>query len=371
MILKCCDIDTLRKRILGSQKKILMFGAGVIGQISTPEILNEHGLLEYIDCFIDNSESKWGKTISVCGKICEIRSPEYIDSCTQNSVILLNVSRFSDVLQQLSSMKCTENMECYLMPMMLIHNYCREKSKGSPALVSEPVIPKKLHYMWLGKKTIPENLQKCIDSWKKHCPDYEIVEWNENNYDIGKHIYMKQAYEAGAYGFVPDFARLDILYNEGGFYLDTDVEIIRSIDELRYQAAFCGVEKWQVLNFGGLSGAVKENQMIKAFLEARSDIAFYNEDGTQNRNTCGYYDTRVALDFGYKVNGETQAINGMNIYAYDYFHSYDYMSGTINKTENTYSVHWFNGGWLDDKMKEANEKAKQEYIKLYTVAINR
>ena len=180
---------------------------------------------------------------------------------------------------------------------------------------------------------------------------------------------MKEAYDAGAYGFVPDYARIDILYNEGGFYLDTDVEIKRSIDELRYQEAFCGVEKWQIVNLGGLSGAVKSHPMLKEYLDARSKISFYNKDGSLNKNTCGFYDTRIILQHGYKINGKTQCINGMNIYASDYFQPFDYMSGIVNETENTYSIHWFNGGWLDDEMKKANEETKKIYLELYNAAL--
>ena len=103
---------------------------------------------------------------------------------------------------------------------------------------------------------MPGSLKRCIDSWKKYCPDYEIKRWDESNYDISKSSYMKGAYESKKWGFIPDYARLDILYNYGGFYLDTDVELVRSLDELRYQPAFSGVEKWSVVNIGGCSGAV-------------------------------------------------------------------------------------------------------------------
>ncbi len=105
---------------------------------------------------------------------------------------------------------------------------------------------------------------------------------------------MEQAYKAGAYGFVPDCARLDILYYYGGFYLDTDVELLKSLDELCSQEAFCGVEKWQVLNFGGCSGAVRKTSYDKKFLDKRNQIYFWMIKN-QNKNTCGFYDTRVIL----------------------------------------------------------------------------
>lgn len=369
MKLECCEFDAFAKRISTNHNYVVLFGAGAIGNVVIPEILKEYGILHMAACYLDNNKDKWGKTITACEKKMEICSPQYLNSCPKDTVILLNISRFSDVIEQLEQMECTKDMICYITPMMLIHNFCLSESKGVASLSESPLIPKKLHYMWLGGKPLSDNLKRCMESWRKYCPDYEIIEWNENNYDITKHPYMMQAYESGAYGFVPDYARLDILYHEGGFYLDTDVEIKRNIDNLLYQEAFCGVEKWQVINFGGLCGSIKNHPMIRRFLDARKNVYFIESNGRQNRNTCGFYDTRVAIREGYRVNGKTQYIGGMNIYAYDYFQPYDYMSGLMNETPNTHSVHWFNGGWVDEKMKKANEESKKRYMELYRRAI--
>ena len=371
MKLLCASFEQMVKMIKRRNANLIMFGAGVIGQIVTPEILKDHNVLQYVDCYLDNNETKWGETIDINGMGFEIRSLDYLDSCPPESVLLINVSRFSDVVSQLEQMRCTRQMICYIMPMMLIHNYCSEASDGSMKLAGEPLIPKKLHYMWLGGKPLSESLKSCIESWRQYCPDYEIVEWNENNYDIAKHPYMKQAYEAKAYGFVPDYARLDILYREGGLYLDTDVELKRNIDDMLYQEAFCGVEKWQIINMGGMSGAVKGHPMIKKLLEARDKIYFIDSGGKLNKNTCGFYDTRTVIKEGYRINGKTQSVRTMNIYAYDYFHPYDYMSGILKETRNTHSIHWFNGGWLDEKLKRANEESKRQYMELYRRAIEK
>lgn len=365
MNILCCNFAEFHNRIEASGKKIVLYGAGVVGRVAVPEILKQLNLLSYIDCYVDNNQSIWGSYISIGGIAVEVKPPSILADCTRDSVLLLNISRFSDALTQLEAMPEMDGLDCYIMPMMLIHNFCMGTTKGNAVTTTVPLIPKKIHYMWLGGKQIPTNLQKCIDSWKRYCPDYEIIQWNEDNYDIYKHPYMKQAYEAKAYGLLPDYARLDILYREGGIYLDTDVELRRNLDDMLCQEAFCGVEKWQTLNFGGLSGAVKGHPMIKAFLDARADILFIDSNGRENRNTCGFYDTPVAIAAGYRLNGETQCVNGMNIYAYDYFHPYDYMSGLVNETEHTHSVHWFNGGWLDENQRTANEHTKGEYMRLY------
>ena len=370
MKLRCLSLHDIFQDVRDNKRKIVMFGAGVIGQITVPEILREHDLLDYIDCYIDNDVNKWDSVISLYGRNFQIKSPEYLLHCGSQTVIFVNISRYTEVVEQLKGMQCTENMLCYIMPMVCIHDLCSKESTGVPIMRKQPVIPKKIHYMWIGKKELPANLRKCIESWKKYCPDYEIVEWNESNYDIKKNRYMAQAYECGAYGFVPDYARIDILYHEGGIYMDTDVELKRNIDDMLYQDAFCGVEKWQVLNMGGCSGALKGQSMIGKLLDLRKEISFIDSGGNQNRNTCGFYDTKVALENGYLMNGTTQCIDGMNIYAYDYFHPYDYMSGITNITANTHSIHHFNGGWLDEKNKMINEKTSKEYMQLYNACIN-
>lgn len=369
MRLKCCSFSEFVERVRENRSKIVMFGAGVIGQVTAPEIIRMHGLLPYVECYIDNDREKWGTTISVHGRELPVCPPEQLKYCENGTVILLNVSRFSDVVDQLEKMPCTRGMDCYIMPMMCIHNFCLHKSDGKAVMSEKPLIPKKIHYMWLGKREIPANLQRCIDSWKRCCPDYEIIRWDESNYDVTKTGYMKDAYEAGAYGFVPDYARLDILYHNGGIYMDTDVEVRKGLDSLLCQEAFCGVEKWQIVNFGGCSGAIKGQPMLKKFLDARARIPFMDKEGRQNRTTCGFYDTRVAIEHGYILNGATQNINGMNIYASDYFHPYDYMSGMVNITEHTYSVHWFNGGWLDEEIKAANEEAAARFNQIYKCSL--
>lgn len=369
MILKCTSFEQMSEEIIKQNRSIVIFGAGVIGTVTAPEVLQQHGLLKRLLFYVDNSSNMWGKKLHVRDRMIEIMPVDKLSEMKENVAVILAISRYTEALEQLQEISCQNQMTCYFMPMMCIHNFCNGVSKGEPVLTKQPCIPKTIHYMWLGKKEIPINLQKCIESWKQYCPDYEIVRWDESNYDISKNKYMEEAYKAGAYGFVPDYARLDILYRYGGIYMDTDVEVIRNLDALLYQEAFCGVEKWQVINFGGCSGASKENPIILEFLNERQGISFLNVDGSQNKNTCGYYDTRIALRNGYRINGRTQNILGMNIYAYDYFHPYDYMSGQTLKTENTYTIHRFNGGWLDEEMKAANENAAKQYNRIYQTAI--
>ena len=369
MILKCTSFEQMHKEIEEQNKSIVIFGAGVIGTVTVPEVLWQYNLLERVLFYVDNYRKEPGQKIIVRNRSISIESVDKLNAVGKNTAIIIAISRYAEVLKQLEGMPCTNNMVCYVMPMMCIHNFCSSTSKGEPVLTQKPVIPKKIHYMWLGKNPIPDNLQKCIDSWKRYCPDYEIIQWDESNYDISKISYMKQAYEAKAYGFVPDYARLDILYQYGGIYMDTDVEVVKNLDDMLYQQAFCGVEKWQTVNFGGCSGAIKGHRAIRKFLDGRKNILFYNTDGSHNRNTCGFYDTNIAIENGYQINGTTQNIMDMNIYAFDYFHPYDYMSAQTVRTKNTYTIHRFNGGWLDENMRKDNINTAKEYDKIYQECI--
>lgn len=369
MILKCTSFEELQREVTERDMSIVIFGAGVIGTVTTPEILKQYHLTQRIAFYIDNNPEMQGCNLTVHDREIEIRAADALNTAEKNTALIVAVSRYAEVLNQLGCMRCTADMVCYLMPMMCIHNFCSNSSNGEPVLSDKPLIPKRIHYMWLGKKQIPSNLQKCISSWHRHCPDYEIVRWDESNYDVGKHAYMRAAYDKGAYAFVSDHARLDILYQYGGIYIDTDVEVIKNLDTLLYQEAFCGVEKWQIINSGGCMGTVMGHPMVEKLLRAREKAFFFDENGRQNTFTCGYYDTNVALENGYRINGKTQNVGGMNIYAFDYFHPYDYMSGHTYKTEHTYSVHWFNGGWLDEKMRQANAETMNQFDIVYDLAV--
>ncbi len=361
MQLKTGSFLEMAKDIISHKSKIVLFGAGVIGTSTTPAVLAEYGLLDALVCYIDNDKSKWGEDIWIGQKPVRVCSPDMLYTLDGYVTVLINISRYADAFEQLEGMECTRNMSCYIIPMLCIKNFHNKGGKGVFQAGNTPFIPKKIHYMWLGGGEIPPNLQKCMESWRRHCPDFEIIRWDESNYDMEKCRYMEQAYRQKKYGFVPDYARIDILYRYGGIYMDTDVEVIRSLDDLLYQEAFTSVEKWQVINFGGCSGAVCGHPSLEAFLDAWEKREFIRKDGTPDPLSSGYVDTRVALDNGYVLNGQNQTVMGMNIYTYDYFHPYDYMSGKMEVTDDTYAIHHFNGGWLDEEMRLVNKQTQMRF----------
>ena len=180
------------------------------------------------------------------------------------------------------------------------------------------MIPKIIHYCWVGNKSKPQSVLYCIESWKKFCPDYEIREWNESNYDFNKNVYMKQAYEAKKWGFVPDYARLDIVYQYGGIYLDTDVELIKGLDKLLNQTAFMGFENTGdgefFVNCGHGFGAEPHHDIIRAARDLYDDVQFLKEDGTYNLVPSPNYTTQTLKKYGLIQENKDQNLPDMTVY---------------------------------------------------------
>lgn len=369
MILKNGSFSAMANDIKKNDNRIIIFGTGVVGSTVTPEIMNQYGINNLVECCIDNDKTKWNTTISMFGRDVPIKPPDILYNCTDKVTILITISRYQSVYEQLLGMRLNDNISCYIIPSMCAENFHNNEKKGVIKTNKQPIIPKIIHYMWLGATEIPDALKRCIDSWQKFCPDYEIIRWDESNYDVHKNGFVSQAYDNHMYGFVPDYARIELLYEYGGIYLDTDVELLRNLDDFLYQESFCSVEKWQVLNFGGCSGVVKGHKSLEPFLESWRNRKLIRDDGTLDRISSGWIDTTIALKQGYVINGKNQTVNGMNIYTYDYFHPYDYMSGKLEMTDDTYAVHHFNGGWLDDRSRNDNQRTVELYQQMMDHAI--
>lgn len=221
------------------------------------------------------------------------------------------------------------------------------------------MIPKKIHYCWFSGRTMPKEFEACIASWKKYCPDYEIVRWDETNYDVGQNTYMRDAYQEKRWGFVPDYARFDIIYREGGIYLDTDVELLRSLDPLLENPCFFGFEDKNHINPGLGFGAECGNPVIKALRDMYEQISFYRQDGSLNLMPSPEYVTAKLQEMGLEINNQLQTKEDMTVYPSDYLGAKDYYTGEINKTENTYSIHHFSCTWMTREEKKQEERRRK------------
>lgn len=199
-------------------------------------------------------------------------------------------------------------------------------------------IPKVIHYCWFGGNEKSDLIKHCIESWKKNLPDYDIIEWNESNFDITINDYVREAYEYKKYAFVSDYVRLYAIYNYGGIYLDADVEVLKSLDGFLVYDGFTGYEDmyWAVT---GTIGCVKNNEVIGRLLEYYKDRKFI-VDGYFDLTTNTQSITNIFIkDYDLVPNGKEQELKNYNfrIFPMDYF--------CKNLSENTYTVHHFNASW--------------------------
>lgn len=209
------------------------------------------------------------------------------------------------------------------------------------------MIPKKIHYFWFGGNKKPAKVKKCIESWYKFCPDFEIIEWNEDNFDIHCMPFVEEAYEAKKYAFVSDVARLLKVYEEGGIYFDTDVELIKPIDPLLDNVTFFGFENDTSVSSGLAFGSEPGTPILKKHIAQYENIHFKNEDGSLNQKACPLYLAELMRSEGLILNGQEQQVKEVHVYPVDYFNPYDSLTGRMNKTENTYSIHWYDASWSD------------------------
>lgn len=212
-------------------------------------------------------------------------------------------------------------------------------------------IPKIIHYCWFGEKEKPPIVKRCIDSWRAVLKDYEIIEWNENNFDVNQNSYVAEAYKSGKYAFVSDYVRVHALYNIGGVYLDTDVEVFKAFDDLLHHDSFWGFEQENYIATSTI-GAAKRNQLIKIFLDSYRNKNFIKEDGAYDDSTNVSIITEILRHIGLEPNGEYQEIQGLGVfYPQAYFSPYDYINCRNIKDHTTYTIHHFYKSWLPAKMR--------------------
>lgn len=211
------------------------------------------------------------------------------------------------------------------------------------------MIPKIIHYCWFGRGEKPALAKKCIESWEKHCPGFEIREWNEDNCDYLSIPFMAEAYQAKKYAFVSDVMRLIVLEQYGGVYFDTDVEVIRNISPLLEDEGFIGFENNQFVNSGQALAVIPHHAVIQAMIDEYKKHHFVNPDGSSSAVGCPHLNTDVMERFGLLRNGKEQVVAGIHVYPEDYFNPMDSTTGKLTKTKNTYSIHWYTMSWLPKK----------------------
>lgn len=286
----------------------------------------------------------YGKYITVNGYKIPVVSMYEKDVNLEDTMIIISSIKYAkDIILQLDEMQMYDGREVFI-PYVLENDI----SHFNVNVEREQLIPKKIHYCWFGNSEMPKRFQKNIETWKRLCPEYEIIQWNESNYDITKCNYMKQAYELKKWGFVPDYARLDIINTYGGIYLDTDVELLKSLDNLLKYSLFCGFESLRFVAFGLGFGAMQGHVILQDMMKQYQEVDFIQSDGNLNLTPSPFYQTEVLKKYGLIQNGQCQEHKDYVVFSKEYFAPIN-AYGFGNVTDNTYSIHQYAATWFDEK----------------------
>lgn len=355
MKLRNSTLDEFLNEIDG--KTVYCFGASVMPQ----EICEEYEEIHFekrIKAFVDNDTKKVGSKYQLLDRLIPIISVEELRRrIVLADIVIITSKYYVEIYEQLCNISELDDIDCYIWPAVAPqYKTDVDLKKKIEAASGEGEIPKKIHYFWFGKGKMPELHQRCVDSWTKVCPNYEIVRWDESNYDISKNKYMKQAYQAGKWGFVPDYARLDVVYEYGGIYLDTDVELVRPFDELLGVNGFAGFESKKLVALGLGFGAKRHSKLLKCLMDDYNEREFLMKDGSLALTPSPFLQTEVLKKYGLELNNKFQMLDDFVILPTECLAPDNNMIPHI--TPNTYSIHHFAGSWTSDAQQKLQEKIR-------------
>ena len=225
------------------------------------------------------------------------------------------------------------------------------------------IFEKKIHFCWFGNTELSENAKKCIASWKIFFPDYEIIKWDESNYNFNKIVFTREAYKYKKYAFLSDYARFDILYQYGGIYFDVDVEIIKPFGDILNNEVFFGLQSTGNINTGLGLGSNPGNDTVYEIIKFYQKMHCTKKNGTIIAPTVVKVVSDIMKKHGYKNENIIQKVNGITIYPTDYFCPMSFETGKLNITENTVAIHHFEGSWVSDIFKKNNAERWEFYNK--------
>ena len=212
------------------------------------------------------------------------------------------------------------------------------------------MIPRKIHYCWYGRRPFPGLVKKCMASWKKHCPDYQVVRWDETNSPLEDNLYIRQAYRSQRWAFVSDYVRLYGLEKDGGIYLDTDVELLRPLDPYLEHDAFLGFESPKKIATCVI-GAAPQHALIQEIIGSYSQRTFQRADGSLDETTNVDKLTELLLGMGLCRDGSRQTVAGAEVYPAEFFSPKSLGTGRLMVTENTVAIHHFQASWMSPRQR--------------------
>lgn len=341
-------------------KKIVQFGASTAWSYFFelfPNIKND--ILNDTLYIVDNDKSKQGKEFGIAGNNFLIQDINTLYN-NKNYVILIVVSLayHKNICEQLKTLNLSDNIECYSLPLMT-YRYNKADNACIDSYFSvhkSPINKTIIHSFWFSGEEKPDLYKKCIESWHKYCTDFEIIEWNAHNYDVKKNKYMFEAFEQQKWAFVSDYARLDVIYNYGGIYMDMDVELLNPIDDLINTKNFFCRQEDGLIELGSGFGALQGDNLIGEMLETYKNRRLILDNGEIDKTPQPAWLNNLFKSYGIYKSHDSQIIEDRVILSNDYITCFS-DSDSINQAK--LGIHWHNGGWLDEKDRELIKKSKK------------
>ncbi len=344
------------------KKKLICFGAG--NHFDTVmNLYTVYSLQDHVEYLLDNNPQLWGAIKRFGPKEYRIMSlDQFIRQEQPEQVVLLvtNHLHAMEIVEQLDQRPELNGISVYIGT--FLSETVRFESDYEVKASGAQQIPKIIHYCWFGGGEIPQEYQRYMESWKIFCPDYEIKRWDESNYDVTVNRYMDQAYQRKSWAFVSDYARLQIIFENGGIYLDCDVELIRNLDDFLGETMFCGFEDQNHINLGLGYGAVSGHPYLKRLMEYYESLEFVNPDGSLNQVPCPSYQTAVLKEFGIRDDNTFQRKEGITVYPTEMFSPLSgWGEGEI--TDRSCSIHHFGASWKTEEEREKTRGMYQAYCR--------
>lgn len=326
-------------------RKVILFGRGY----AISAMLNmwpRNDWQERIKYIVDNDRFLWGTEAKINNYKFKIVSPEALKQEGSSDILIIITSvKFFEIIGELDAMHELDKTDCYIFSLMQTASSLADKNFRCESDIE--CIPKVIHFCWFGGNPLSEQAKYCIDSWKKFCPDFKIKRWDETNYDINKNAYVSEAFHNRGYAFVSDFARLDILYQFGGIYMDTDVEVIKDLTPLLYNKAYCSFANHAPRIATGLGlGAMKGFPLLLDMMEIYKYERYIMDYGP-NKTLSQTFNTKVMLYHGLVQNGKYQVVDGMTCYPKDYFDPRSSHFGLILDDSKAFCIHHSSNSWND------------------------
>lgn len=364
--LKEGDISALCRELEG--KRLVCFGCGRQLEMDLA-LFAEYCLEDKIAFLLDNDPKLWNrKRIFHHQEYDVIALDKGIELLGSGQYVLLitNYFHYMDIVHQLDEAEGLDQLDVYVSGQLYEGSAFGEKDFSERVLSNAGngrKIPKVIHYCWFGGGKMPELYLKCMESWRKYCPDYKIVCWDEENFDLKINEYTSQAYQYGKWAFVSDVARLYAVYSQGGVYLDCDVELLRPLDDLLEHEMYCGFEDHRQISFGLGFGARRGHPYLGELLRLYEQLCFVREDGSLDTTPCPYYQTLIARKFGLKLHNCFQRTEHITFFPSEAFAPVSYL-GEKKLTDHTYSIHHYSASWCEtdnDAERRRMKKAWMDY----------